>query len=310
MFLDFILIVLLGFLILLLAVPEGKQEPLIENFSFVKNVYGNIFDFFYVPIYDEMFSNVKRTGDELGYLMTFLSNSKQRNRRILDIGSGTGRHAVGLSNLGMEVVGIEKSVAMIQYAEDKVVPRHLLEERAPPTFIHANALKRNIFPKGSFSHVTCMFFTIYYFKNKIQLIENIKYWLADNGFFILHLVDPLNFDPVLEYASPHPFFSIQKYSRERVRKSSVVYDNFIYNTEFNYNPKVSKFTETFMFKNKQQPPRRQEHSLYLEPVKRIVDKMNSKGFITISHNNMIKQGHEYNYIYFFQKKSIIDPEIF
>ncbi|MGH3809198.1 MAG: aminotransferase class I/II-fold pyridoxal phosphate-dependent enzyme [Pseudonocardiaceae bacterium] len=50
----------------------------------------------------------KRTADEVGYLTAVLSELAPGSR-VLDLGCGTGRHAIGLAALGYEVLGVDVS---------------------------------------------------------------------------------------------------------------------------------------------------------------------------------------------------------
>jgi ubiquinone/menaquinone biosynthesis C-methylase UbiE len=62
-----------------------------------------------------------------------------------------------LKNRGFEAYGIDKSQAMVDYSADKY----------PDISVKcADAEDALAFEKGSFSHILCMYFTVYYFKFK------------------------------------------------------------------------------------------------------------------------------------------------
>lgn len=68
------------------------------------------------PKYDE---NVftKDTEREVGFLLELLS--LPRGARVLDMGCGTGRHAIGLAAAGLEVTGVDISAGMLDKARQK-----------------------------------------------------------------------------------------------------------------------------------------------------------------------------------------------
>ena len=83
-------------------------------------------------------------------------------------------------------------------------------------YIVGDALNAMTFPQQSFTHLTCLYFTIYYIKNKRQFFENCYNWLAPGGYLLLHLVDRDNFDPILPAGDPLTIISAQKYAKERI----------------------------------------------------------------------------------------------
>ena len=63
-----------------------------------------------------------------------------------------------------------------------------------------------------------MYFTMYYVKNKIQLIKNCYNWLRPGGYFIVHLVNREMFDPIINAGDPLTMVSAQKYAKKRNNK--------------------------------------------------------------------------------------------
>ena len=54
-------------------------------------------------------------------------------------------------------------------------------------FNKGDATNIMIYPAHTFTHITCLNDTIYYFKDKKHLIKNIYEWLMPGGYFILQL---------------------------------------------------------------------------------------------------------------------------
>ena len=74
----------------------------------------NIYDDFYVDIYDTLFFYKPKHDYELSLI--FEKTSPTRNSKILDIGSGTGHHVGEINKAGFNVKGIDKSNSMIKKA--------------------------------------------------------------------------------------------------------------------------------------------------------------------------------------------------
>ena len=86
---------------------EPWYEKLFENYA---NQYDN-----------EVF--VQGTVGECGFIEKELNFDK--SLRILDVGCGTGRHAIELSKRGYSVTGIDLSESQLQKARDKALDQHL-----------------------------------------------------------------------------------------------------------------------------------------------------------------------------------------
>jgi ubiquinone/menaquinone biosynthesis C-methylase UbiE len=71
-------------------------------------------------------------------------------RRILDVGTGTGRAAIALAKAGASVTGVDASREMLAVAE-----RRAREERVTVTFAHGDA-HRLAFPDRAFDAVVCL----------------------------------------------------------------------------------------------------------------------------------------------------------
>jgi hypothetical protein len=105
---------------------------------------------------------------------------------------------------------------------------------------------------------------------------------------------------VLESASPFLGFSVQKYSKERVMKSSVTFDKFVYQAEFSLSgdPKA-EFYETFRFKNGH--VRRQKHTFIMPTIEQIVQMGKRAGWKYVGYQDLNPIGFEYGYILMFEK---------
>lgn len=74
------------------------------------NVFEN-----YSHFYD-IFYKDKNYKSEVNYLLNLLKRNKVKNYKLLEFGSGTGKHGRLLAKAGYSVHGIEKSIKMISLA--------------------------------------------------------------------------------------------------------------------------------------------------------------------------------------------------
>ena len=171
------------------------REEQIEHFQmniFKKDAH-NIYDTFYSELYDELFlSDLKNVYEaQMIKELTFKQLAK-KDIRILDLGCGTGRHLRLFDREGYNVTGVDNSNAMIQKANKNTANAHLVQ---------GDFLKSSLFKSRRFTHIVCLFFTIYYINNPKQLFRNCNKWLLPKGYLCVHLVNKKKFDPVLEKAS-------------------------------------------------------------------------------------------------------------
>lgn len=105
------------------------------------------------------------------------------NCNLLDVGCGTGELVDLFARRGYRAFGVDQSPAMID--ECKRSCKHA----GARAFQVGNALDAMLFDAASFTHITCIYYTIYYFPNKAELLQNCRNWLRNNGYLILHIVD-------------------------------------------------------------------------------------------------------------------------
>jgi SAM-dependent methyltransferase len=259
-----------------------------ELFVFKDDV--ELYDEFYADIYDFLvYSNIK-TDYEVGAIID--KTAPTERSIILDVGSGTGHHLAKLAEHKFRVVGIDTSPAMVSKAK---------ENYPDYTFIVGDVLNNSQFPYNTFTHIICMYFTIYYFKDKQLFFNNCKDWLIHDGHLIVHLVEREKFDPMLPTGNPLYIVSPQKYAKERITKTKITFDKFVYESNFELNKEtnVANFIEKFKFNDGK--TRKQEHTLYMEPHEQIVQMAQNAGFIIKGVVDLVYTAYEYQYLYIFVK---------
>jgi ubiquinone/menaquinone biosynthesis C-methylase UbiE len=272
-----------------------KQNKFVEGFEqqdkFLIKTGPNIYDGFYSDIYDYLVFNNLKDDYEVGFIINSASPSSQS--KILDIGCGTGHHVASLGSKGLDVIGIDISESMINKAKENF-PDY--------KFNVGDALNANIFDSSSFTHILCMYFTIYYFKDKTQFFNNCFKWLMPGGYLIVHLVDRHNFDPILPPGNPLLYVSPQRYAKERITSTKVKFTDFSYSADFKLDDKNDKALFVEKFKNDSDGKvRKNEHTLYMPDLQQIVDEAQACGFIVEAKADLLQCQYEYQYLYVFVK---------
>lgn len=294
--------ILIFIAILLLAViffksfEKNKECMTTKTMNDVDNKFlfkqGNaVYDDFYADIYDYLVFNKIKNDYEVGILVNNANPSEKSV--IADIGCGTGHQVADLKSKNLEVIGIDISPSMIQKAKENY-PSYF------DNFKTGDALDNNLFKDDSLTHILCLYFTIYYMKDKMRFFYNCINWLMPGGYLLVHLVDKYKFDPILPPGNPLYIVSPQKYAKERITKTKITFNDFIYNSNFKLEDNdTAIFDEKFKFKDGN--IRKQEQILYMEDLSTIVNMAQDAGFLLHGKINMVKCAYEYQYIYIFVK---------
>ena len=265
---------------------EGYQQ----NDKYLFKEGNDVYDEFYATIYDYLvFNNIK---NEYEVLEIINKTRPTSSSGILDVGSGTGHHVAEIANQGFNVVGIDISPSMVKEAKIKF---------PNCKYKIGDALNTSEFRNNSFTHILCMYFTIYYFKDKRQFFNNCMEWLMPGGYLMLHVVNRQKFDPILPPGNPLYVVSPQKYAKERITHTKVTFNEFVYNSDFKLDEDKNRavFEEKFTFNDGK--VRKQEQVLYMEPSQQILNMATEAGFIVESRIDLVHCAYEYQYVYVLQK---------
>lgn len=269
-------------------IKEGYEQN--DTFLFKKGP--EIYDGFYATIYDQLvFNNLK---DDYEITQIVNRTTPTSASVILDVGSGTGHHVAKMAEKGLNAVGIDNSQAMVKQAKENY-PQY--------DFQLGSALDINQYKNNSFTHILCLYFTIYYFENKETFFNNCMEWLMPGGYLILHLVDREKFDPILPPGNPLYIVSPQKYAKERITHTKITFNNFVYTSNFNLeaNKDVATFEEKFKFNDGK--VRKQEHLFYMEDSQDILTKAADAGFIVQGKIDLVSCAYPNQYMYILVKPS-------
>jgi SAM-dependent methyltransferase len=268
---------------------EKKEGFSIDTNEFTfKDGKSQVYDDFYVNIYDQLvYSDVKNEYE----IKQIVNNTKPDEKSIiLDIGSGTGHHVAALASQNFKVMGVDKSADMVKKAKE-MYPKL--------DFMQGDVTNAMTFQPQSFTHILCMYFTIYYMPDKLQFFRNCMNWLMGGGYLVIHLVDKYMFDTMIPPSNPLLLLTPQRYAENRITTSKVTFDEFQYisNFEVNENDNSAKFVESFKNKKTGKVFRKQEHDLYMEPYKEILAMAKDAGFIVQGKVDLLQSGYEYQYLF-------------
>jgi SAM-dependent methyltransferase len=276
---------------------ENNSKTTDSNKKYVLKKNNELFDDFYVKVYDSLVYNNVKNSFELGKINE--NSVIDAHSKILDVGCGTGHHIGELLGTnealkGENVVGIDNSQAMVNKARE-YYPEY------KSSFQKIDAMNGSAFRDNTFSHILCLYFTIYYIKDKYRFFKNCHNWLHVGGKLFVHIVEPSKFDPIVPAGNPLEIINIQNYADKRITTSKVIFNGFEYQANFNHKPdkNIASFTEKFMFKDGK--TRENEHTLYMEEKDVIIDQAKQAGFIVKGKIHMHKCGYENQYLYILEK---------
>ena len=283
-------------LIVLIVLFKGSKKG-VEGFQqqdeFLLKTGPTIYDDFYADIYDYLvFNSLKDTYE----IKQILKQTKPTSTStILDVGCGTGHHVGMLSAKELNVIGVDNSQSMVAKAK---------ENYPNSKFKLGDVLNADLFENSGFTHILCLYFTIYYLPDKRIFFENCMNWLKPGGYLLLHLVDREQFDPILPPGNPLLFVSPQRYAKKRITNTKVVFSDFIYHADFQLDNGKNEAIFIEKFKNKNDGKvRKHEHVLYMEDTSEILQQAQSAGFIVQSQIDLVHCQYEYQYLYILVKPS-------
>ena len=196
-----ILIIILIFIIVISRLIKNDTN-IRENFKNPKRQIvipsnDNIYDKFYSSIYDKLFGDKAKLMFEVKEIKKHALKKwgKQENIRILDAGCGTGWHTNILSK-DYNIIGVDRSAHMINEAKKR---------NNSDVLKLGNINNPLLFERNSFTHIICLYHTIYYINDLNKLFKNFRKWLGHNGILVIHVVDRNNFDPLVKTNKNIPY---------------------------------------------------------------------------------------------------------
>ena len=280
-------------LVILMIVNKSAiyKEGFVQREKYILKQGTDIYDDFYSSIYDELVYDNVKNDFEVGEIRRLVKPTERS--RVLDVGSGIGHHVNLLEKSGYKVEGVDKSGAMVKSAKKKY---------PSCKFKQGDVLESMLYPKNSFSTITCLYFTIYYINDKQLFLQNCYNWLMPGGYLVLHLVNRDKFDPILNSADPLHLVSAQKYAKKRITNSLVKFKDFQYKANFDLDKSknLAEFDETFK-DDTSGHVRQNKHKLHMETQKHILGIAKNLGFILQGKVDMVTTQYQYQYLYLLYK---------
>jgi SAM-dependent methyltransferase len=259
-------------------------EGFTQSERFVLKTDGESYDDFYAKVYDRIHLPEDRTTTELSQILKI--TGADDNSVFLDVGTGTGETLRHLSESGANCVGIEKSPAMVAQTATKT--------DAPVK--HADVLEPMAFERASFTHILCLYQTIYEIANKPAFFTNCRYWLRGGGYLVIHLVNKDRFNTVVPVGTPPLIDNPQKYASKRIVRTEVDFGNFEYVAKYDIcDGKCSTFVETFTDAATRNV-RQNERKLFMESEQDILAMAGKCGFSQVGKVAVESDEHQAYYI--------------
>ena len=259
----------------------------------------DIYDSVYADIYMPLWHSSKDVNEfeQVSIQEFMLADKAKTSLKVLDMCCGIAQHSCFFKNLDVEYMGVDLSSAMLKNAREKCPGQ---------SFQKGDIRDASLFPPKSFSGAVLLGFSIYEFSNPKTISDNAFMWIKPEGEFMVHMVDPDKFDPLLDLSSPFAAFSLQKYSYDRQTKSQIYFNDFKYSGEFKkkMNEDDASFDEIFTYYNPLSDGtkyREQTHKLNMPSIERLIDIIKSSGFRLKEKIDLVSVGKEYQYLVLFTK---------
>ncbi len=263
----------------------------------------DLFDDFYASVFTKLTQNEKLIQAETAICMEEFTKKTPKNQlNILDAGCGIGIGTAAFAKQGAgAVTGIDRSQAMIRYAKGTTIPNTTLTElqKQDVEFKQFDLMGPGAAAAAEFTDACLLYFTVYYFRDLDTLFRNLALWVKPGGSLAIEVVNKYKFEPILDSSNPWVGFSPQKYSKERLTKSKVVFDKFDYEAEFELEDPRAEFRETFRFKDGS--VRRQKHTLYMLSMPDIIKKAQNNGWTYSKYVDLMPISFPYGYLLFFSR---------
>jgi SAM-dependent methyltransferase len=134
----------------------------------------------FAKYYDAIYHGIVNYQGDVDFLEAVFRRFPPKPKKILDIGCGTGNHALPLARRGYRVTGIDQSREMLALARSKVAPL-----RTRPRFVHADMQS---FELGqTFDAAVCMFGAFGYLLPKrdvLRSLQTVRAHLESRGLYV------------------------------------------------------------------------------------------------------------------------------
>lgn len=282
-FVLFLILLLIFIYLTYIRKTTKPREGFTQDIPFlVKRGEQEVYDDFLAQIYNRIYQPRGPNHFIFDAVEKMTESSKDKSV-MLDAGCGTGELAGYMMKRGYKhVYAIDQSKYMIEYCN---------EQWPEMKALHGNFLVPMTYDKASFTHIFLTGDTIYHIQDKLTLLRNLYYWLMPNGYLILHLYDPLQFNPVPLAGRPVLVDSIQDITTDRITNSTIDFLDFVFKSVFDFskieggNSDEVLHQQIFVDTNTKNV-RQNETVLYMNPIDDIIHMCQYVGFLVHGQMNL------------------------
>jgi len=273
------------------SADRNGKEGFTQKEVFTLKEGNDKYDEFYSEIYDTLTLCDKRAESEVMQVIQMTMPSPKHSV-FLDVGSGTGDLVKHIQQKGYRVYGIDQSSAMCKRA---------ISKHGDIPVKQGDVLVSMNFERNTFSHITCLYYTIYEIEDRRQFFKNSYFWIMPGGYLILHLVDPAKSDYIVPRGRPAVVDNIQKYANRRITDTIVDFTGYTYKAGL-HSPSQDIYVVKEEFRDKSSGYVRQnEQVLYMDSIEDILLEAVKCGFLIKGKAEMSGAQDKYQYMYILER---------
>jgi hypothetical protein len=278
----------LFYIILLIILLHVLYECCNRSYEFYDNFKLDKDDKLYIKLQELVFNENHIYKQDIDLFKKYGEFSKWDSIRVLDAGTGFGRHYNELPD-DIEKIGVDKESLYLERAEIK---------NPEGKFILGKLENNKLFEKRSYSHILCTMDTIYNNRPNNEMdniISNFRYWLKDNGILAIHIYEKLeDLDP-----SPRDFSMIYE-DKDKLKHSLTYFDKFTHDAMFkNTGVNMYEYVEKYILKSGNTIKRKRD--LHIIPKETLMKKILNNNF-KLYHKEVLDGITDYS-LYFFKKQN-------
>jgi len=297
---NYLILALLAFVLYSVYIWSSSREGFEDGNSVMLEEPEKYYDDVYASVYKPLWhSNEKLEFEKVSIQDISLAEWPVASIKMLDICCGVAPHACWFQNMGIDYTGVDSSSAMIEQAR---------KDCPTAKFQKGDVTQPGLFAPKSYSHTMLLGFSVYMFRNPKVIFDNAYLWTQPGGFFVVHMVEPDKYDPLLDLSSPFAAFSLQKYSLDRQTKSEIFFDKFKYTGTFNKKKDEddATFSEILTYYDTDSSPehikyREQRQNWTMPSLERMIEIAKTSGFRLKEKVHMVSCAKEYQYLVYFTK---------
>ena len=138
---------------------------------------------------------------------------------------------------------------------------------------------------------------MYEFEEQYKLLKNCYFWLRNNGFLIVHLIEKDKYNPLVAASNPFRNMNPQQFRRERIKKARIDFGDFDYLNQVDFkNDNRISIKETFT-DNLTQNVRENELTIYVDSIENTMKMFMDCGFSAKGKFDFYNDSYQHVYIF-------------